>query len=79
MSVVSAMIAGMDDKEDVDDFITLEAMEGLSRFIAEIDEEQIRGVLINVALRIRPCFEKVGKSWRFSSIMVNGDFSTMIE
>lgn len=53
------MMAGMDDKEDMDDDITLEAMSGLSRVLAEIDETQIRAILINIALRIRPCFEKV--------------------
>ncbi len=53
------MMAGMDDKEDLDDDITLEAMSGLSRVLEEIDESHIRAILINIALRIRPCFEKV--------------------
>ena len=53
------MMAGMDDKDDLHDEITLEAMNGLSKILAEIDEAHIRGILINVALRIRPCFEKV--------------------
>ena len=53
------MMAGMDDKEDPDDDITVEAMSGLSRVLTEIDESHIRAILINVALRIRPCFEKV--------------------
>lgn len=53
------MMAGMDDKEDMDDEVTLEAMNGLSKILAVIDESHIRAILINVALRIRPCFEKV--------------------
>ena len=53
------MMAGMDDKDDIHDEITLEAMNGLSKILAEIDEAHIRNILINVALRIRPCFEKV--------------------
>ena len=57
--VLSAMMAGMDDKEDTEDDITLEAMSGLSRVLAKINESDIRAILINVALRIRPCFEKV--------------------
>ena len=56
------MMAGMDDKEDLGDTITLEAMSGLSRILAEIDEAHIRAILINIALRIRPCFEKVYNS-----------------
>lgn len=53
------MMAGMDDKEDPNDDITIEAMSGLSRIMSEIDESHIRAILINVALKIRPCFEKV--------------------
>ena len=53
------MMAGMDDKDDLDDEITLEAMNGLSKILAVIQEEHIRAILINIALRIRPCFEKV--------------------
>ena len=58
-TVLSAMMAGMDDKEDMDDDITLEAMSGLSRILMKIDEANIRPILVNIALRIRPCFEKV--------------------
>lgn len=59
-TVLSAMMAGMDDKEDLEDNITLEAMSGLSNILAVIDEENIRAILINISLRVRPCFEKVG-------------------
>ena len=58
-TVLSAMMAGMDDKDDLEDDITLEAMSGLSKILAEIDESHIRAILINISLRIRPCFEKV--------------------
>ena len=58
-TVLSAMMAGMDDKEDTDDQILLESMTGLSRIIVKIDESNIRPILVNIALRIRPCFEKV--------------------
>ena len=53
------MMAGMDDKDDPEDDITLEAMSGLSRILVKIDEANIRPILVNIALRIRPCFEKV--------------------
>ena len=53
------MMAGMDDKEDMQDEITLEAMGGLSKILDSVDETQIRAILINISLRIRPCFEKV--------------------
>ena len=53
------MMAGMDDKEDPENSITLEALSGLSRILSELDESSVRQILINICLRIRPCFEKV--------------------
>ena len=58
-TILSAMLAGMDDREDPEDLITMEAMSGLSRIFEQIDEGHVRPILINIALRIRPCFEKV--------------------
>ena len=58
-TVLSAMLAGMDDREDPDELITMEAMNGLARIFDRIDEGHVRPILINIALRIRPCFEKV--------------------
>jgi len=57
--VLSAMMSGMDDKDDVDDVITLEAMSSLSKILSQVDEKDIQSILINITLRIRPCFEKV--------------------
>lgn len=54
------MMAGMDDKDDLEDEITLEAMSGLAKILAKLDENNVRQILINICLRIRPCFEKVG-------------------
>ncbi|XP_052229832.1 maestro heat-like repeat-containing protein family member 1 isoform X3 [Dreissena polymorpha] len=74
-TVLSAMMAGMDDKEDPEDDITVEAMSGLSRVLSEIDEKHIRAILINVALRIRPCFEKEKPNVRAQSIILFGNLS----
>jgi len=57
--VLSAMMSGMDDKDDVDDVITLEAMSSLSKILSQVAEKDIQAILINITLRIRPCFEKV--------------------
>ena len=54
------MMAGMDDKDDMEDEITLESMSGLAKILAKLDENNVRQILINICLRIRPCFEKVG-------------------
>ena len=53
------MMSGMDDKDDIDDMVTREAMNGLSKILKLIDESHIRPILINISLKIRPCFEKV--------------------
>ena len=45
--------------DDLNDDITLESMIGLTKIIALIDENNVRPILINILLRIRPCFEKV--------------------
>ncbi|XP_074645058.1 maestro heat-like repeat-containing protein family member 1 [Tubulanus polymorphus] len=74
-TVLSAMMAGMDDKEDPEDDITLEAMSGLSKILAEIDEANIRAILINIALRIRPCFEKDKASVRAAAFTLFGNLS----
>jgi len=57
--VLSAMMAGMDDKDDVDDVVTLEAMSSLSKILTRVTEKDVQAILINITLRIRPCFEKV--------------------
>ncbi|KAL5022847.1 hypothetical protein ScPMuIL_002002 [Solemya velum] len=74
-TVLSAMMAGMDDKEDPDDFITLEAMSGLSRILSEIDEKDIREILINISLKIRPCFQKLKPSVRAQAFILFGNLS----
>ena len=57
------MMAGMDDKDDLEDQITLESMSGLAKILAKLDENNVRQILINICLRIRPCFEKVGENY----------------
>jgi len=58
------MMSGMDDKDDVDDVLTLEAMGSLSRILSQVAEKDIQAILINITLRIRPCFEKVCRQLR---------------
>ncbi|KAI0215331.1 hypothetical protein LSAT2_032628 [Lamellibrachia satsuma] len=74
-TVLSAMMAGMDDKEDSQDEITLEAMSGLSKILCSVDETQIRAILINIALRIRPCFEKERSTIRGAAFTLFGNLS----
>ncbi|GAB1601977.1 maestro heat-like repeat-containing protein family member 1 isoform X2 [Argonauta hians] len=74
-TVLSALMSGLDDKEDINDNITMEAMGGLSRVMSVIDEEDIRSILINVILKIRPCFEKEVPCVRAEAILLFGNLS----
>ncbi len=75
-TILSAMMAGLDDRDDLNDLITVESMDGLSKIIALIDENNVRPILINILLRIRPCFEKVIGSiillsyWKYMKLRV---------
>lgn len=74
-TVLSAMMTGMDDRDDPNDLITLEAMRGLSKVLAKVDEDNVRQILINISLRIRPCFEKDRGAVRAAAIKLFGDLS----
>ncbi|KJE96498.1 hypothetical protein CAOG_06818 [Capsaspora owczarzaki ATCC 30864] len=74
-TILSAMMAGMDDKNDIDEEITMEAMNGLSKILAKLDENHIRPILINICLRIRPCFEKQQDGVRAAAITLFGKLS----
>jgi hypothetical protein len=74
-TVLSAMMTGMDDRDDPTDLITLEAMRGLSKVLAKVEEESVRQILINIALRIRPCFEKDKPAVRAAAIQLFGTLS----
>jgi hypothetical protein len=69
------MMSGMDDRNDPNDDITLEAMRGLSRIFAKVEEDNIRNILINISLRIRPCFEKDKPKVRAAAIELFGNLS----
>ncbi|KFD45165.1 hypothetical protein M513_13958 [Trichuris suis] len=57
-SALAAMMAGLEDVCDFKDEIVFEAMQGLSKLASRASKEQIERLLVNVILRIRPCFEK---------------------
>lgn len=74
-TILSAMMAGLDDKNDLNDEISLESMNGLTKIIALIDENNVRPILINILLRIRPCFEKEKAEIRASSYLLFGELA----
>lgn len=74
-TILSAMMAGMDDKDDMEDEITLESMSGLAKILAKLDENNVRQILINICLRIRPCFEKDKDAVRAAAFTLFGKLS----
>eukprot|EP00049_Salpingoeca_infusionum_P022643 m.7920 g.7920 ORF g.7920 m.7920 type:complete len:1638 (-) comp5302_c0_seq1:139-5052(-) len=74
-AVLSALTAGMDDRNDPNDDITLEAMRALNKVFKKVDENTIRSILINISIQIRPCFEKQKPEVRAASMELFGNLS----
>ena len=74
-AVLSAVMTGMDDRNDPNDDITLEAMRTLNKIFEKVEEDTIRNILINISLRIRPCFEKDKPAVRAAAIELFGNLS----
>ncbi|XP_042912856.1 maestro heat-like repeat-containing protein family member 1 isoform X1 [Parasteatoda tepidariorum] len=74
-TILSAMMTGMDEREDPGYRITLEAMSGLSAILAQVAEEDVRNILINIALRIKPMFDKEKPLVRSAAFTLFGNLS----
>ncbi|GFQ65281.1 maestro heat-like repeat-containing protein family member 1 [Trichonephila clavata] len=74
-TILSAMMTGMDDREDPSCNITLEAMSGLSSILSQVAEQDVRNILINIALRIKPMFEKEKPLVRAAAFTLFGNLS----
>lgn len=53
-TVLSAMMAGMDDRDDPEDLITLEAMNGLSKVLAKVRVEAIARLICAILNLLPP-------------------------
>ncbi|KAG8195722.1 hypothetical protein JTE90_002985 [Oedothorax gibbosus] len=74
-TILSAMMTGMDDRDDPTCSITLGAMSGLSSILSQVAAEDVRNILINIALRIKPMFEKEKPLVRAAAFTLFGDLS----
>ena len=57
--ILSAMIAGLDDKEDFNNYIKLESLKGFNKLIELIKEDDIRPIFLNILIKLRTYFESV--------------------
>lgn len=74
-TVLSAMITGLDDKDDAQQDITLEAVNGLATVLTQAEEHNIGSIIVTVALRLRPMFEKEKGEVRAAAFKLFGDLA----
>ncbi|XP_051827268.1 maestro heat-like repeat-containing protein family member 1 isoform X3 [Antechinus flavipes] len=70
--LLTAMINGLDDKDDPHNLVALEAMLGLSRLLDLAEEWDVRSILLHITIRIRPFFDNERDEFRSSSINLFG-------
>ncbi|CAF0851318.1 unnamed protein product [Rotaria sordida] len=78
-TILASLISGLDDRDDKNDLLTLEAMCSLSNVIAVMNEDEVRPILMNVLLRIRPCFEKDEAKVRSAAFTLFGKMASVCE
>ncbi|XP_027949272.1 maestro heat-like repeat-containing protein family member 1 isoform X7 [Eumetopias jubatus] len=70
--LLTAVIGGLDDRDDPHSLVALEAMLGLARLLDLAEPQDLRPVLLHVAIRIRPFFDSEKMELRSASIRLFG-------
>nr|XP_035961505.1 maestro heat-like repeat-containing protein family member 1 isoform X2 [Halichoerus grypus] len=70
--LLTAVIGGLDDRDDPHSLVALEAMVGLARLLDLAEPQDLRPVLLHVAIRIRPFFDSEKMELRSASIRLFG-------
>ncbi|KAM4865340.1 maestro heat-like repeat-containing protein family member 1 [Thomomys bottae] len=70
--LLTAMISGLDDGDDPQSLVALEAMVGLARLLELVEPWDRRSVLLHTAIRIRPFFDSEKVEFRAASIRLFG-------
>ncbi|XP_048215034.1 maestro heat-like repeat-containing protein family member 1 isoform X2 [Perognathus longimembris pacificus] len=70
--LLTAMISGLDDGDDPQSLVALEAMVGLARLLELVQPWDRRSVLLHTAIRIRPFFDSEKMEFRTASIRLFG-------
>ncbi|KAM5211014.1 maestro heat-like repeat-containing protein family member 1 isoform 5-T11 [Hipposideros larvatus] len=70
--LLTAMIGGLDDGDDPQSLVALEAMAGLAKLLDLVEPGDLRPVLLHVAIRIRPFFDSEKMEFRSVSIRLFG-------
>ncbi|XP_021544524.1 maestro heat-like repeat-containing protein family member 1 isoform X3 [Neomonachus schauinslandi] len=70
--LLTAVIGGLDDRDDPHSLVALEAMVGLARLLDLVEPQDLRPLLLHVAIRIRPFFDSEKMELRSASIRLFG-------
>ncbi|NXR36665.1 MROH1 protein, partial [Zosterops hypoxanthus] len=73
--LLASMVNGMDDKDDPNNLLALEAMSSLSKILHHLEERDVQSMLLHIAIRIRPFFDSEHPDLRRSSIILFGNLS----
>ncbi|KAK2507399.1 hypothetical protein MC885_010692, partial [Smutsia gigantea] len=77
--LLTAMLGGLDDRDDPHGLVALEAMAGLSRLLGLVEPRDLRPVLLHVAIRIRPFFDNEKVEFRCASIRLFGHLNEVCQ
>ncbi|KAJ3597626.1 hypothetical protein NHX12_001144, partial [Muraenolepis orangiensis] len=73
--LLAAMSSGMEEKDDPDKRITLEAMSGLSKVLLHLDKKNVHLLVVYIFMRIKPFLESENDEIRCASILLLGNLS----
>ncbi|XP_044309235.1 maestro heat-like repeat-containing protein family member 1 isoform X2 [Varanus komodoensis] len=73
--LLAAMVSGLDDRDDPQQLVALEAMRGLSALLPFLEERDVQPMLLHLAIRIRPFFDSERCELRTASIALFGSLS----
>ncbi|NXV73561.1 MROH1 protein, partial [Atlantisia rogersi] len=77
--LLASMVNGLDDRDDPQNLVALEAMAGLSKLLAHVEERDVQALLLHIAIRIRPFFDSEQPDLRRSSITLFGTLTKFSE
>ncbi|XP_061100289.1 maestro heat-like repeat-containing protein family member 1 isoform X2 [Conger conger] len=73
--LLAAMSSGMEEKDDPDKRITLEAMSGLSKVLLYLDKKNVQLLVVYIFMKIKPFLESENDEIRCASILLLGNLS----
>ncbi|XP_053206672.1 maestro heat-like repeat-containing protein family member 1 [Panonychus citri] len=70
--VISALLLGLEDKDDKNDDVLLESIKGLTNNLVYLEKSQLENLCVPIAIRLKSLFDKESKNIRSSAIHCYG-------